>query len=148
MPCLATRPDFSEARERPCLRRKSIALSISPFVSARAFLHSIMPAPVRSRKSFTSEAVIVIEYSFLELDRVSFGSGFGSGRRVGSSAGDCVGLRRRFGRVLRRRHHVGSLLGLLTGAQDRIAHESGERPYRTDRVVLPGKSIIHDIRVA
>src|SRR5438093_2605958 len=104
MPCLATRPDFSEARERPCLRRKSIALSISPFVSARAFLHSIMPAPVRSRKSFTSEAVIVIEYSFLELDRAAFGRGFGSGGGVGSGVRDWSGLPRGSGGVFGRGH--------------------------------------------
>src|SRR5690606_20808620 len=39
------------------LRRSSIAFSISPAASTSAFLHSIMPRPVRSRSSFTREAV-------------------------------------------------------------------------------------------
>lgn len=43
---------------RADLRSASAAASMSPLVSVSAFLHSIMPAPVRSRSSFTREAVI------------------------------------------------------------------------------------------
>ena len=39
-------------------RRSSTAASMSPSVSCRAFLQSIMPAPVRSRSSLTCAAVI------------------------------------------------------------------------------------------
>src|ERR1019366_4740629 len=43
----------------PCLtRRISIAFSMSPSASVRAFLQSIIPAPVRSRRAFTSFAPI------------------------------------------------------------------------------------------
>ena len=42
----------------PFLRSHSSALAKSPSVSARAFLQSIIPAPVFSRRSFTIAAVI------------------------------------------------------------------------------------------
>jgi hypothetical protein len=40
------------------MRRISIALSMSPSDSTRAFFESIIPAPVRSRSFFTSVAVM------------------------------------------------------------------------------------------
>ena len=42
------------------LRSQSMAASMSPSVSASAFLQSIMPAPDFSRSSFTSAAVTLI----------------------------------------------------------------------------------------
>src|SRR5204863_9233719 len=42
----------------PRSRRRTIAASMSPFVSWRARLQSIIPAPVRSRSSLTSAAEI------------------------------------------------------------------------------------------
>ena len=39
------------------MRRKSTAFSKSPPVSANAFLQSIIPAPVFSRSSFTSDPI-------------------------------------------------------------------------------------------
>jgi hypothetical protein len=42
------------------LRRCSSADSISPSVATKAFLHSIIPAPERSRSSFTAAALICI----------------------------------------------------------------------------------------
>ena len=57
-PSAATRPDFFAAAARPFLRSQSIACSTSPPVSPSAFLQSIMPAPVFSRRSFTRAAVI------------------------------------------------------------------------------------------
>src|SRR6267378_2994549 len=89
IPSRAARPDFDEARAIPLFRRTSIADSMSPLASAKAFLHSIIPAPVRSRSSLTSEAVIVIRYSFL-LFRFLFGW-------VRSGARDRVRFRRRGG---------------------------------------------------
>ena len=44
----------------PFARRRSIAFSRSPSVSWRALLQSIIPAPVRSRSSFTCAALIAI----------------------------------------------------------------------------------------
>src|SRR5712692_3738822 len=57
-PSVATRPSFFFAEARPRLRRISIARSSLPSASTRAFLHSIMPAPVFSLSDFTAAAVI------------------------------------------------------------------------------------------
>src|SRR5688500_17105079 len=57
-PSAATRPAFLSALARPCLRSHSAEMSSSPLFSVSAFLHSIMPAPVRSRSSLTRDAVI------------------------------------------------------------------------------------------
>src|SRR5690554_2565965 len=59
-PSAATRSAFLSALARPDLRSASAAASMSPLFSVSAFLHSIMPAPVRSRSSLTMDAVISI----------------------------------------------------------------------------------------
>mmetsp|Transcript_38655 Transcript_38655/g.93078 ORF Transcript_38655/g.93078 Transcript_38655/m.93078 type:complete len:228 (+) Transcript_38655:472-1155(+) len=59
-PSNASRPaTFDEALALPCLRSHSRAFSMSLFTSGeeRAFLHSIMGAPVASRSTLTSWAV-------------------------------------------------------------------------------------------
>ena len=63
-PLAAVRPAFFAAFKELFLRRSSIAWSISPPASARAFLQSIMPRPVRSRSSLTIAAEIAMRYSF------------------------------------------------------------------------------------
>src|SRR5262249_1441629 len=63
-PSAATRPDFFAALESPFLRSQSIAASTSPPVSPRAFLQSMMPAPVLSRRSFTIAAVTFVMLFF------------------------------------------------------------------------------------
>ncbi len=57
-PSAATRVAFLSAFAKPCLRNQSAAASMLPAFSVSAFLHSIMPAPERSRSSFTRAAVI------------------------------------------------------------------------------------------
>src|SRR5690606_21358459 len=57
-PSAAVRPDFFAAFAKPALRNQSTAASISPLFSTSAFLASIMPTPVFSRNSFTSDALI------------------------------------------------------------------------------------------
>src|SRR6185312_15326312 len=57
-PCFVVRVLFLAAEAMPRLRNTSTALSISPPASWSAFLHSIMPAPVRSRSCFTNCALI------------------------------------------------------------------------------------------
>ncbi len=57
-PSAVTRSAFLSALARPDLRSHSAAASMLPVFSVSAFLHSIMPAPVRSRSSLTREAVI------------------------------------------------------------------------------------------
>src|SRR6266851_2221695 len=59
-PCLVVRVDFLAAEAMPCLRRTTSASPRSPLVSTSAFLHCIIPAPVRSRSGFTSCALISI----------------------------------------------------------------------------------------
>src|SRR5690606_10224300 len=66
-PSAATRLAFLSALARPDLRSASAAASMSPLFSVRAFLHSIMPAPVRSRSSLTMDAVISV--GDLEFER-------------------------------------------------------------------------------
>src|SRR5690606_11761409 len=68
-PSAATRSAFLAALARPRVRSQSTAASMSPLVSARAFLQSIMPTPVSSRSCLTIAAVI------------SMGSPLGSPRR-------------------------------------------------------------------
>src|SRR3954451_2975541 len=58
-PSEAVRPPRFAACAWPFTRRTSIALSTSPFASTSAPLQSIIPAPVRSRSSFTSLAEMV-----------------------------------------------------------------------------------------
>ena len=64
-PSAATRLDFFAALANPLVLSQSIAASKSPSVSVRAFLASIMPAPVVSRSSFTIEAVIAMIHPIL-----------------------------------------------------------------------------------
>src|SRR6185437_2039902 len=59
-PSAAIRVAFLSALARPCLRMSSAAASRSPPVSTRAFLHSIMPAPVRSRSCLTVSAEMLM----------------------------------------------------------------------------------------
>src|SRR3954470_3600781 len=58
-PSDAVRPPRFAACAWPFTRRISIAFSTSPSASTSAFLQSIIPAPVRSRSSFTSLAEMV-----------------------------------------------------------------------------------------
>src|SRR5580700_11544696 len=78
------RPDFLAAAARPFLRSQSTADSMSPSVSVRAFLQSIMPAPVLSRRSFTRAAVIAAMFLF---SCVGSGGGGGFGFYVGEDLG-------------------------------------------------------------
>src|SRR5438067_6409333 len=58
LPSVVSRPARFAALAIPFSRRRTIAASMSPFVSCRARLQSIIPAPVRSRSSLTSAAEI------------------------------------------------------------------------------------------
>jgi hypothetical protein len=57
-PSAATRPALLAALLPKRTRRISSAFCMSPAASVRAFLQSIMGASVRSRSSFTMDAVI------------------------------------------------------------------------------------------
>src|ERR1700758_782566 len=75
-PSAATRPAFFAAFDNPFWRSQSCAACMSPDVSVRAALQSIIPAPVDSRRSLTIAAVIVAiaERPFAFPDRVRRGS--------------------------------------------------------------------------
>ncbi len=57
-PSAAMLPAFLAALIAPAARMSSMAFSMSPPAAVSAFLHSIMPKPVRSRSSLTMAAVI------------------------------------------------------------------------------------------
>jgi len=59
IPSAATLLDFLAAFAIPLSLNSSIAFSISPSVSVKTFLQSIIPAPVFSLKSFTWLAVTI-----------------------------------------------------------------------------------------
>src|SRR5690554_3991670 len=59
-PSAAVRPAFLAAFRPDDLRSSSIAASTLPSAATSAFLHSIMPRPVRSRSSFTIAAVTAV----------------------------------------------------------------------------------------
>src|ERR1700756_4489890 len=59
-PSLVTRVAFFCATAAPRLRRITTAFSASPLASVRAFLQSIMGAPVRSRSSLTLAAEMLV----------------------------------------------------------------------------------------
>src|SRR6202035_2066785 len=60
-PSVASRAALLSALACPCLRMSSAAASRSPLASTSAFLHSIMPAPVRSRSCLTASAVMFMD---------------------------------------------------------------------------------------
>ena len=123
MPSVASRPPTLSALSPRRTRSSSTAASMSPPVSARAFLQSIMPAPVRSRSSLTCDAEMAAHYcvssvSFgrlcgglvgrlLAARRALFFSGLGSrgGLRLGGAA---PRARRRAPRAPRRRPRLGA----------------------------------------
>jgi hypothetical protein len=59
-PWLALRPERLATWDMPFSLNQTTAFPKSPWVSAKAFLQSIIPAPVFSRSSFTAFAVISI----------------------------------------------------------------------------------------
>ena len=66
-PSEATRPAALLALAPLLMRSKSSAAAVSPEVSVNAFLHSIMPRPVRSRRSLTIVAVISAMFRSLKI---------------------------------------------------------------------------------
>src|SRR2546426_731410 len=59
-PSAVARSALLAASAKPFFLRLSLALSRSPLLSSRAFLHSSIPAPVSSRSCLTSFALIAI----------------------------------------------------------------------------------------
>src|ERR1017187_995993 len=100
-PLRVARPALLPAEEMPRLRRTTSPSAKSPLASTSAFLHSIMPAPVRSRSSFTSAAVISI-IEVLPIEPITLVSAFGRRRfrnRFGGLRSGTLALLRRLGRL-------------------------------------------------
>src|SRR4029450_5324307 len=76
---------FLVAWARPRLRRRVVASSMLPLASVSAALHSIIPAPVRSR-SFLTVAAVISAMSLLLLLLFTSGRAAGAARSV-SKAG-------------------------------------------------------------
>ena len=71
IPSAARRPAALLALAPLLMRSKSSAAFMSPPDSVNAFLHSIMPSPVRSRSSFTMPAVMSAISSPTKLVKIS-----------------------------------------------------------------------------
>src|SRR5579872_1504387 len=110
-PSAATRLAFLAAAASPFLRSQSTAPSMSPLVWPSACLQSIIPAPVFSRNSLTSAAVISAIASILS-QCISFAGGLFVGQ--GPPRGSLRGRLRLF-RLLRRGlcRHRGLVAGRL-----------------------------------
>ena len=153
-----SRPAFLAASARPFLRRYSIAFSMSPPVSTSAFLQSIMPAPVRSRRS-----LIICGSDFSHGSSSSIVGGMLGGARLArrprlrasrpprASAARCAGATRprRAGRRRPTRRGWSALLAafvlgarpLLAGA---LACDASGRATQAS-AILPANSLIERI---
>ena len=79
------RPAAFDALAPLLIRRSSSAFARSPAASVSAFLHSIMPSPVRWRRSITMLAAISA-MSSLQLRCWSYAPESSDLRRIGSAA--------------------------------------------------------------
>src|SRR5687767_4718232 len=101
VPSRASRSDLRAAEAMPRSLSNEMALSMSPLASVRARLQSIIPAPVRSRSSFTfcAEMSIVSFVKVMVVSRASLGRFFvlfcgrwrGSPRRRGACRAFALG---------------------------------------------------------
>src|SRR3954451_1907736 len=119
-------------------RRISSALAASPLASVRAFLQSIMPAPVFSRRALTSAALIVVltgvcssrgrRCSLLGLGAVGAG---GAGLGGAGLAGGLVRL-----------HGLDGRLGALLLGRGLVRAEDGVGDGRLDRRGGVGRAVV------
>src|SRR5262245_26018724 len=156
------------------MRRISTALSMSPSASASAALQSIMPAPVRSRRAFTSAAEPVTSGLLIGVEGAPLARRRGGGRRrgglvgreaclLGLAAGAILGL----APLLLLGLAAGAILGLapllllalaarplLLVAEDRrvLGHDTrdalDDELARANGVVVAGDDVVHRVRVA
>ena len=115
-PSAATREAFLSAFASPCLRMRSAAASRSPFVSTSAFLHSIIPAPVRSRSCLTASAVMFIGKKSCNSGRS------GTGARKGPQHSSAINVTRG------PRHLCGARHRRSGGVEERAAWASARQP--------------------
>src|SRR4051812_27748258 len=124
----------------PFSRSQVTAASTSPAVSVRAFLQSIIPAPVRSRRALTS---------FAEMSLTGVVLGRSLGRRLGRSLGRRF-RGRRLGRLGRGDRGLGGRVLLQRLVGDRLAVLRGLLAALLARVVevaLGAVGALGDVRV-
>src|SRR4051812_37135932 len=163
-PLLATRSCRFSTLAELLMRRISSARSYSPSASSRAFLHSIIPAPVASRSFLTSAAEIFAISRFSRSKvRGKGGSGARRGRRSRVARGArleqvALPLRHRLvGGQLATRDRLGLLVATRVGGQrragdqavgDRVGDHAGQQLGAADRVVVTRDRVIDLVRVA
>src|SRR5579864_9407741 len=134
LPSVVSRPARLAALAIPFSRRRTIAASMSPFVSCSACLQAMIPAPVRSRSSFT------------RLAEISAINGL-----------DLLGRGRLLGLVLRRRRfRLGAVRGrlevahadLLLALLDRVGDDARDQRARADGVVVARDDVVRLVGVA
>src|SRR5712671_6679648 len=113
-PSAATRAAFLSAFARPCLRISSAAASRSPCVSTSAFLHSIIPAPVRSRSCRTVSAVTFMAAALRRSARAAARAGGTRGRTAPHG-----------GAGARRRGDIDGIVEIQVGGQLRLGGLGG-----------------------
>src|SRR5579862_4642722 len=125
LPSVVSRPARLAALAIPFSRSRTIAASMSPFVSTSACLLAIIPAPVRSRSSLTSAAAIsaIGDRHLLRDLRLA-----GLERRL------LLGLGRARLEVLR--------LHFLLAGLDGVGDHSGDQRARADGVVVAGDDVL------
>ena len=162
-PSLVERPDFLAACASPRLRRMVVASSRSPLASWRAALHSIMPAPVRSRSCLDEgggdlDAMTILSQS--RARQVRSGASVLRGRRARRTAS--LGLlepgrddRRRGRRGVRarpwRRAAASAACGRFGDAaarEHRVGDAGREQPDRAQRVVVARNDVVDFVRIA
>src|SRR6476659_10057194 len=153
-PSPVPRPARFPAWAMPFSRRSLTAASMSPPVSSRARLQSIIPAWVASRSSLTSAAVGVYVTSLILrlacgvglLCRRRLGLRLRRGLRLGCGLGLCRGLGTALGGggltvgrlgVAVLRHEVRYLDAPVAALGDAVGQDAHDERRRADRVVVP-----------
>src|SRR5690348_854788 len=157
-PSAATREAALEAFAPLLMRSSSSAFFMSPPASSSAFLHSIMPSPVRLRSSLTIPAVIsAISLCSVRLARPAFlrpvarnivqpyekGARWPLSRRTRRRPLLLLGVLH-LDEILRRRgHHL--VDHLAAALEDRVGNAAGVEPDRAGRIVVAGNHVVDPV---
>src|SRR5512135_1424004 len=154
MPSAAMRSAFLAEAARPFLRSHSMAASISPLFSSRAFLQSIMPRPVFSRSAFTSLAVnamgsLLVQSGYSEKQPSAAGPPMAERDGAAFQGVSRLALGFHFFG-----HHLLHLVAValvaegLAALEDGVGHALGEEQDGADGVVVGGNDVVHHVRIA
>src|SRR3989338_4568547 len=145
-PSLVARVDFLAASASPFLRRAVRASSNTPLDSVKAFLQSMIPAPVFSRRSLIYWFISIVASAMLGyfLGAHPFLHGLRLLRR-----GD-LGSRLAFQHLAFRLSHDGGLAGLVsrTALGYRVGDDAAEKLDGPGRVVIAWNRMIDKVGIA